>query len=98
LTFNPLTPIIPRYGVIKIVPTPYTGRCDATAALTGANAELARVWATHLQVTGGATFVTETEKLPATLSAAEASFLPTACGFVQYLGTGFGVCRCRFSE
>jgi hypothetical protein len=98
LTFNPLTPIIPRFGVIKIVPTPYTGRCDATAALTGANAELARVWATHLQVTGGATWVTETEKQPATLSAAEASFLPTACGFVQYLGTGFGVCRCGFSE
>ena len=94
LTANPLTPIIPPFGVVKVVTTPYTGRCDAAGSLAGANADLARVWGTHLQVTGGATFVTETEKLPATLSAAEASFLPTACSFVQYLGTGFGICRC----
>ena len=94
LTANPLTPVIPRFGMIKIVTTPFAGSCNPTAALTGANADLARIWGTHLQVTGGATFVTETEKLPATLSAAEASFLPTACSFVQYLGTGFGICRC----
>jgi hypothetical protein len=97
LTANPLTPIIPRYGVVKVVTTPYAGSCDPTAALAGASADLARVWGTHLQITGGATFVTETEKLPATLSDAEASFLPTACSFVQYLGSGFGVCRCNLA-
>jgi hypothetical protein len=94
LTANPLTPVIPAFGMLKIVTTPYTGSCDPTAALTAASADLARVWGTHLQVTGGAAFVTETDKLPATLSAAEASFLPTACSFVQYLGSGFGTCRC----
>ena len=99
LTSNPLTPIIPRYGVVKIVTTPYAGSCNPANALTGANADLARVWGTHLQVTGGATYVTETEKLPATLSAAEASFLPTACSFTQYLGSGFGICRsCSASD
>ena len=95
LTSNPLTPVIPFNGVVKIVTTPYTGSCNAAASLAGANADLARVWGTHLQVTGGAAYVTETEKLPSTLSAAEASFLPTACSFVQYLGTGFGQCRCN---
>ena len=95
LTFNPLTPAIPRFGMIKLVTTPFAGSCNPTAALTGANADLARVWGTHLNVTGGAPFITETEKLPATLSAAEASFLPTACSFVQYLGSGFGICRCN---
>ena len=99
LTANPLTPVVPRYGVVKVVTTPYAGSCNPTAALTGANADLARVWGTHLQITGGATYVTETEKLPATLSAAEASFLPSACSFVQYLGSGFGICRsCSASD
>jgi hypothetical protein len=98
LTYNPLTPVIPRYGVIKIVPTPYTGSCNPTASLAGASADLAAVWATHLQVTGERTFVTETQKLPATLGATEASFLPMACSFVQYLGSGFGTCRCYYSE
>ena len=95
LTSNPLTPIIPKFGVVKIVTTPYGGSCNATASLAGANADLARLWGTHLQVTGGATWVTETEKLPSTLGAAEAAFLPSACSFVQYLGSGFGVCRCN---
>jgi hypothetical protein len=107
LTSNPLTPEIPKYGVIKVVTTPYTGSCDASNSLAGANAELARIWGTHLNVTGGydsftgqggTTFLTETEKLPATLGAAEASFLPTACAFVQYLGSGFGVCACDKSH
>ena len=97
LTSNPLTPIIPRFGVVKVVTTPYAGSCNPTAALTGANADLARVWGTHLQVTGWAAFVTETEKLPSTLGAAEASFLPSACSFVQYLGSGFGICKCSRS-
>jgi hypothetical protein len=101
LTFNPLTPTVPRFGVVKIVTTPYTGSCNPTSSLAGANAELARVWGTHLQVTGAAaapaTFVTETEKLPATLSAVESTFLPQACSFVSYLGSGFGICRCNRS-
>ena len=99
LTSNPLTPVIPFNGVVKIVTTPYTGSCNAAATLAGANADLARVWGTHLQVTGGAVFVTETGKLPSTLSAAEASFLPSACAFTQYLGSGFGICKaCRADQ
>jgi hypothetical protein len=53
-----------------------------------------QVFGTHIQVTGGASYVTETEKLPSPLSADEASFLPTACSFALYLGSGKGTCAC----
>jgi hypothetical protein len=88
-----LTPVVPAFGVIKIATTP-AGSCSPTAPLTGASTDLAQVFGTHLQVTGGATFVTEAEKRSSPLSAAEASFLPQACSFVRYLGSGFGVCSC----
>ena len=70
------------------------GTCDPTAPLLGADISLAQVFGTHLQVTGGATFVTETANLSSPLSTAEAGFLPAACLFVQYLGSGKGVCGC----
>lgn len=88
LTSNPVTPVVPPAGVIKIAITP--GPCGTP--LAEANASLAVVFATHLQVTGGRTFVTETEILPSPLSTAEAAFLPQACGFAQYLGSGKGIC------
>jgi hypothetical protein len=94
LTNNSLTGVIPAFGVIKVVTTPAAGTCSPTAPLTGASTDLAQVFGTHLQVTGGATFVTETEKLSSPLSAAAAGFLPQACSFVRYLGSGFGVCSC----
>jgi hypothetical protein len=50
------------------------------------------VFTTHLQVTGGATFVTETQQIPSPLSAEEGSFLQTACAFTIYLGSGKGTC------
>jgi hypothetical protein len=94
LTASPLTGVVPTSGVVKIVTTPFTGSCNPTAPLTGADAGLAKVWGTHLQVTGGATYVSEAEKLPSLLSAEEATFLPSTCAFVRYLGSGFGKCNC----
>jgi hypothetical protein len=94
LTNNTLTGVIPAFGVIKIATTP-AGSCNPTAPLTGASTDLAQVFGTHLQVTGGATFVTETEKLSSPLSTAEALFLPMACSFARYLGSGYGTCTCR---
>ncbi len=93
LTNNPVTSVVPKAGVIKIATTPKTGRCDATNPLDTASASLAVVFATHLQRTGGATFVTETQKSASPLSASEGSFLPTACSFAIYLGSGKGTCK-----
>ena len=89
-----LTPVVPAFGVIKVATTPAGTSCNAQNALTGASTDLAKMYGTHLQVTGGATFVTEAEKQSSPLSAVEASFLPQACAFVRYLGSGFGVCTC----
>jgi len=49
-------------------------------------------FATHLQVTGGGTFVSETGLWPAFLSGQEAWFLATACFLAEYLGSGKGIC------
>ena len=98
LTFNTLTTLIPPSGVVKIVltPTPSSG-CNPTGPLTGADATLGSVWGTHLQVPGAALFVTETEKQPRPLGAGEAAFLPEACSFALYLGSGRGYCRSHVS-
>ena len=93
LTFNPVTSVVPPAGVIKIALTPAGTTCNATASLSLANASLGVAFATHLQVTGGGTFVTETGLSPAPLSSAEAWFLPTACSFAEYLGSGKGICH-----
>ena len=108
LTSNPLTGVIPNAGVIKIVLTPNNGgaACNPATAFTGADATLASVWGTHPQrdltvANGTATirfpFLTETEKQPRPLSSYESSFLPQACSFVRYLGSGFGVCSSTVS-
>jgi hypothetical protein len=98
LTNNTLTGMVPQFGVVKAVTTSATGSCDPTAPLTGADTSLARVFGTHKQVIGGATFVTETEKRWSPLSTEEGGFLPTACLFVRYLGSGKGVCSCTILE
>jgi hypothetical protein len=64
-----------------------------------AQGEWAAVFGTHLQAEPPASttslFVTETEKLPQFLSGYEADFLPNACSFVRYLGSGApGTCSC----
>jgi hypothetical protein len=54
-----------------------------------------RAWGTHLvQTTPGTLFTTETEFKKAPLCSDEAEFLPYTCRFVQYLGSGKGICSC----
>ncbi|HET9698129.1 MAG TPA: hypothetical protein VFP40_14745 [Terriglobales bacterium] len=89
---NPLTGFpAPDSGVIKIVSD------------TGANCnELAPVpqptllgFASHVQQPIAGTFVTtEDEFQTAYLTPEELGFLGQACSFVQYLGSGKGVCQC----
>ena len=100
LTNNPVTSVVPPAGVIKVVTTlAGTGTCSPTSFSGAADATQAVVFGTHLQVTGGATFVTETEKLSSPLAttdpsgaSGEAGFLQQACAFAIYLGSGKGTC------
>jgi hypothetical protein len=110
LTNNPVTSVVPTAGVIKIVPTEIRDsagldrRCDPTAPLTGVDDDLVIGYATHVQVSGGATYLTETlipdaplggtGSEPPTLQDSEVGFLPQACAFAQYLGSGKGTCSC----
>ena len=94
LTGNPLTSVSPSSGVVKLVSSAKTGACDPTSIdhrwqhRAGSGS-----WGTHLvQTTPGTLFTTETAFAPAPLSATEAEFLPYTCRFVQYLGSGKGVC------
>ena len=95
LTNNPVTSVVPPAGVVKIALTPASTKCDPTAAaltVDTADATLGVVFATHLQVTGGAKFVTETELQPSSLGLQEGAFLEQACSFALYLGSGKGTC------
>jgi hypothetical protein len=95
LTNNPLTSVVPPAGVIKIGLTGgSTSPCGVP--LTASDTNLGVAFATHLHVLGTAVALTETELLPSPLSATEeAAFLPQACQFTQYLGSGKGTCSCR---
>ena len=92
LTNNPVTSVVPTYGVIKVINSIPAGGCNPTAV--GQLTDSIVGFQTHLQATGGATFVTETNVPGATLSAAEFGFLQTACSFAHYLGSGKGTCSC----
>ena len=99
LTANPLTSVAPASGVIKLVSTlPNGTSCDPTKA--GTLSPDLRAWATHLQQPTTGTFITtEAPFLPAPLAtggtSVEEGFLPQACSFAQYLGTGKAVCACQ---
>ena len=94
LTFpgRTLTGVMPSDGVIKIVAD---AGCDARNITTPVPGGL-RAFATHLQIPLGAVVITntETEFQPAPLTDTERAFLGNACSFVQYLGSGRGVCNC----
>ncbi len=92
LTQNPLTGFpAPNSGVIKIVSDLNTN-CNETAPVPTSGL---LAWQSHVQQPVTGTFVTtEDEYQAAPLTAEEQAFLGQACGFVQYLGSGKGVCKC----
>ena len=97
LTNNPLVSVIPVNGVIKIMPTAATAAtCDPTATAPS-DSTLLEAATTHLEVTGGSSYMTESEMAAVPLSSGEAGFLVSACTFVQYLGGGYGrgTCGCN---
>lgn len=92
LAQQPLTGFpAPSSGVIKIVSDAYPN-CNETAPTPTADL---LAWGTHVQqpITG-AFVTTEDVFLSAPLSSPELAFLGQACSFVQYLGSGKGVCTC----
>ena len=89
---------------------PVNGVCDAEAPFTtlqdkllawGTHLQMPVTGCVQMLVTGGGQtpvsgtcVTTEREFQFAPLSAAEAAFLPTACNFAAYLGSGKGICSC----
>jgi hypothetical protein len=86
LTFNTLQNINQTRGVVKIV-SDRQPVCDEKNPVATPNL---RAFGTHL--TNGV--LTETEFQSAPLQQDELSFLGQTCSFVQYLGSGRGVCDC----
>jgi hypothetical protein len=103
LTSNPLTGIVSRNGVIKIVSAAVNGGsfngtgCGPDANVTP-QANL-RSWVTHIQNPVGTAFpITETESSDSTLGATELANLQAQCAFVGILGSGHGICSCGFGD
>jgi len=92
LTAKPLTGFpAPNSGAIKIVSDAYSN-CNETAP--SPIPELL-AWGTHVQQPVSGAFVTTEEEFQgAPLTEDELGFLGQACSFVQYLGSGKGVCTC----
>jgi hypothetical protein len=94
LTSNPLTGVVSRNGVIKVVSAAVNDSpCDPTSNVSP-KANL-RVWVTHIQNAVGTAFpITETESSDSTLGATELANLQAQCAFVNILGSGQGICSC----
>src|ERR1700742_882795 len=94
LTSNPLTGVVSRTGVIKVVSAAVNNSpCDPTSNVSP-KANL-RAWVTHIQNAVGAAYpITETESSDSTLGATELANLQAQCAFINILGSGQGVCSC----
>ena len=100
---DPLTGFpAPNSGVIKLVSAVAGKTCDPTAPVP---VPTLLAWQTHVQQPTSGTFVTTEDAFqPAPLNlvqdmpndprASELAFLAQTCSFVQYLGSGNGVCTC----
>ena len=101
LISNTLTPGKPTSVVIKLVastPAPIVGTCNAsTPSANPLNLVRGlRAWGTtlHALPTTPVTYgQTETPFSPVELSATELSKITTFCGFIQSIGSGFGICK-----
>jgi hypothetical protein len=94
LTSNPLTGVVSRNGVIKVVSAAVNNSpCDPTSNVSP-KANL-RAWVTHVQNAVGTAYpITETESSDSTLGATELANLQAQCAFVNILGSGQGICSC----
>ena len=97
LISNPLTRGTPTSIVIKLLAsTPIGGTCNAATPTPTTLVRGMRAWGTTLHALPGfpATYgTTETPFSPVELSATELTKLTTFCGFIQSIGSGFGICK-----
>ena len=100
LVNNTLTPAVPTAIVVKLLAsTPVGNSCSGSAAAPGALTSGMLAFGTTVHVGAVAidpAAITETQFLPATLSAGEFARLTNLCTFIQANGSGFGICStCR---
>jgi hypothetical protein len=82
-------------GVIKVISS--SAPAIESTNYTNTLAPGLRMWATHTQAKnngGGGFAVTETLAADSNLGTTEKSNLEILCGWVNYLGSGWGVCSC----
>ena len=98
LTLNPLTFVVSRNGVIKVVSAAVNNSpCDPTSRVTPT--PNLRVWVTHIQNPIGTVYpVTETEASNSALGETELVNLQAQCSFINILGSGHGICDCGLTS
>ncbi|MGA2602523.1 MAG: hypothetical protein ABSH09_36635, partial [Bryobacteraceae bacterium] len=93
---NTLTPGTPSSIVIKLLATalPAGGTCDASSP-SALNLESGLyAWGTTLHAAPNAVYkITESPFQQATLSASELLKLTSYCGFIEAVGSGYGICK-----
>ena len=97
LISNTLTPGIPTAITVALVATVGGGTCNAATIQSADLRSGLRAWGTSLHVLPGGGFgVGETEFSPVILSKSEFTKLTSYCGFIQAIGSGYGICgSCR---
>ena len=106
LTNNPVTSVVPVNGDIKIISTLARGTATCTPlTYNGGIAPSLVGWGSHIETSGGTaqgTFISVAELLGWNVvpdadgdNASEQAFLPQACQFARYLGSGKGTCGCK---
>ncbi len=106
LTNNPVTSVVPVAGAVKIISTLAQGTRTCTPLTYNGGIRPSLVgWASHIETSGGTaagTFISVSDLLgwaevPAATgdNASEVDFLPQACQFARYLGSGKGTCGCK---
>lgn len=100
LISNTLTPGVPTSITVKLLSSvPVAGTCNAASPTASNLARGMRAWATTIHARPGNPLVYDTTETPFSigeLSASELTKLSSFCGFIQTIGSGFGICRsCR---
>ena len=98
LLSNLLTPGIPTAITVAIAATNGANQtCDASGITAAQLVPGMRAWGTTLHaLPSGGYGVTETEFSPAILSASQLTKITSYCGFIEAIGSGYGICgSCR---
>ena len=96
LLSNLLTPGVPSAITVAVVSTAQTtGTCNASTITSNQLTPGLRAWGTTLHaLPGGSGYtVSEAEFSPGLLSQSELTKITQYCGFIQAIGSGYGICN-----